>query len=101
LAATARPLEIPGHPADVGFRVYGGTVEELFANAELALICIAGDIDAVEEHEQREIEPTGGDNESLLNAWLAEIVAIVDAEHMTLRRVAMTSLREARIAGIA
>jgi SHS2 domain-containing protein len=94
------PFEILEHPADVGFRAYGATLEELFANAALALISIAGDLHAVEEREQHEIEAVGNDTESLLYAWLAEIVAIADADRLVLRRVVVTLLAEGRVTGI-
>ncbi len=94
-------FEILEHPADVGFRAYGATLAELFANAALALISIAGDLAAIEERERREIAATGSDTESLLYAWLAEIVAVADADRLVLRRVEVTSLEEGRATGIA
>lgn len=97
----AQTFEILEHPADVGFRAYGATLEELFAHAALALITIAGDPAAVAEREQREIEATGEDTESLLYAWLAEIVAVADADRLLFRRIEVTSLREGRVTGIA
>jgi SHS2 domain-containing protein len=94
-------FEILEHPADVGFRAHGATLEELFANAALALLSIAGDLEAIEERERREIEATGSDTESLLYAWLADIVAVADADRLVLRRVEVTSLEEGRVTGIA
>jgi SHS2 domain-containing protein len=94
-------FEILEHPADVGFRAYGATREELFANAALALLSIAGDIDSIEERESREIETTGDDTAELLYAWLAEIVAVADADRLVLRRVAVTVLSEGRVTGVA
>jgi SHS2 domain-containing protein len=94
-------FEILEHPADVGFRAYGATREELFANAALALLSIGGDLERIEERERREIEATGDDTEELLYAWLAEIVAVADADRLVLRRVEVTSLTEQRAAGVA
>jgi SHS2 domain-containing protein len=94
-------FEILEHPADVGFRAYGATLEELFANAALALISIAGDLEVIEERERREIEATGSDTESLLYAWLAEIVAVADADPLVLRRVEVQSIGKGRVTGVA
>src|ERR1700688_2382693 len=94
-------FEILEHPADVCFRAYGATLEELFANAALALISISGEIEKIEEHERREIVATGDDTESLLYAWLAEIVAVADANRLVLRRVEVNSLGEGRVIGAA
>ncbi len=136
----APKFEILEHPADIGFFAYGTTLEELFANAALAMISIAGDIAAVREVERREIEaigedastgntstenalignvsagntgaentegentPTGkseGENtESLLYAWLAEILAVMDAERLALARVEVTQLGGGRVRGV-
>jgi SHS2 domain-containing protein len=94
-------FEILEHPADVDFRAHGATIEELFANAALALISIAGDLEAIEERERREVEATGEDIESLLYAWLAEIVAVADADRLVLGRIEVTSLGEGRVTGAA
>ncbi len=88
-------FEIIEHPADVGFVAYGATLEELFANAALALLSLACELAGVEEREQRELEATGGDNEALLYAWLAEIVAVADAEQLVFRRVEAVELAAA------
>ena len=94
-------FEILEHPADVGFRARGATLEELFANAALALISVAGETRAVEERERRNIEATGDDTESLLYAWLSEIVAVADADRLVLGRVEVTSLGEGQVTGVA
>jgi SHS2 domain-containing protein len=88
------PYEILEHPADVGFLAYGGTLAELFENAALALCSLACAPEKIEEREQREIVAAGADIESLLYAWLAEILAIADGEQLLFRRVQVTSLRE-------
>jgi SHS2 domain-containing protein len=94
-------FEILEHPADVGFRAHGSTLEELFASAALALISIAGEIDAIEDRERREIVATGEDTESVLYAWLADIIAVADADRLVLQRVEVTSLGEGRVTGSA
>jgi SHS2 domain-containing protein len=96
----ASPFEIIEHPADVGFIAYGQTREELFANAALALCSLACDVSGVEERERREIEVTGSDDESLLFAWLAEILAIADAEQMFFRRAEIVELAGGRLRAV-
>lgn len=89
-------FEIIEHPADVGFVAYGTTLEALFQNAALAMLSLAGELDAVEEREQREIEAAGSNRESLLYAWLAEILAVADAEQLVFRRVEVKQLEAGR-----
>lgn len=89
------PFEVIEHPADVGFLAYGATLEEVFANAALAMLSLACELSGIEEREQRELEATGADDEALLYAWLAEILAIADAEQLFFRRVKVTALAPA------
>ncbi len=85
-------FEIIEHPADVGFRAYGATLEELFANSALAMLSLGCALEGVEQREQREIVATGADLESLLYAWLAEILAIGDAEQLVFCRADVSSV---------
>ena len=93
------PFEIIEHPADVGFRCRGRTREELFANAALAMMSLACDPAGIEERAARDIESTGADDESLLYGWLAEILAIADAEQMFFRRAEVTAMVPGRVRG--
>jgi SHS2 domain-containing protein len=93
------PFEIIEHPADVGFLAYGRTLEELFTNAALAMFSLACEPSAIGERERREVELTGGDHENLLFAWLAELLAISDAEQIFFRRAEVTEVREGRVRG--
>lgn len=97
----ALPFEILEHPADVGFLAYGKTLPELFENAALAVLSLACEVDTVREIEHRKIEAVGEDVDSLLYAWLAEILAIMDAERFMMRRVAVAFLDEGRVRGVA
>lgn len=97
--ATETKYEILEHPADVGFRAWGATREELFENAAAALLALACDPEALEERDERTVEATGNDLESLLYAWLAEILAVMDAEKMFFRRVRVAALEADRVRG--
>ena len=94
-------FEVIEHPADVGFRAYGATLEELFAHAGLAMMSLAYELEGVEERKRREIEASGADTESLFYAWLAELLAIADAEHLVFCRVEVTQLGEGQVRGLA
>jgi SHS2 domain-containing protein len=94
-------FEVIEHPADVGFRAYGRTLEELFAHAGLALMSLGYELEGVEERERRELRASGSDTESLLYGWLAEILAVADAEHLVFCRVQVTQLGEGQVCGVA
>ena len=93
------PFEVIEHPADVGFLAYGATLDELFANAALAMLSLGCALDHIEEREHREVAANGADTEALLYAWLADILAVADAEQLVFRRVQVTRLRLAKANG--
>ena len=93
------PFEIIEHPADVGFLAYGATLEELFANAALAMMTLACDPQQLQERESRSIEVTGTDYESLLYGWLAEILAIADTEQLFFCRADVHAVEPGRLRG--
>jgi SHS2 domain-containing protein len=82
LGRSAPSFEILEHPADIGFRAFGGTVAELFENAALALISIGGEIEDVAACEEHHLEATATDYESLLVAWLSEVLYWFDGKRI-------------------
>jgi SHS2 domain-containing protein len=46
------PVEVLGHPADIGFRAFGDTLPEPFARSALAMLSIAADPAAVLSKEE-------------------------------------------------
>lgn len=90
------PYEIIEHPADVGFIACGRTLSELFENAGLAMCSLACALERIEERVQRQILARGADVESLLYAWLAEILAVADGEQLVFRRVSASHIQEPR-----
>jgi len=92
-----RPFEILEHPADVGFRAWGRTREELFENAALALFSLMYELAAVQDRESRAVQVTGQDFEALLYAWLAELLALSEAERYVFGRATVTFLSADRV----
>ena len=73
------------HPSDVGFEVYGDTLEELYANAAIAMYSLMTDVDEIEEEEEREIEINSEDLYSLMFDWLDELIFLFDSESLVMR----------------
>ena len=73
------------HPSDVGFEVYGDTLEELFANAAIAMYSLMTDVDEIEGEEEREIEINSEDLYSLMFDWLDELIFLFDSESLVMR----------------
>ena len=95
-----KKFEIIEHPADVGFIAYGATLGELLENAALAMMSLAVELEGIEERARREIRVSGTDNESLLFDWLAEILAVADAEGLALRRAEVKQTGEGEAHGV-
>lgn len=83
--APAMQFEILEHPADIGFRAYGNSLEELFANCAYALISIVFDPSDVAPAERWDLQAEGGDVESLLVNWLDEVLYYVDTRRIAFR----------------
>src|ERR1039458_4035648 len=78
-------FEILEHPADIGFRAFGGTLEELFANAAVAMISIACEIEDVAPRTEYALSATGTDYESMLVNWLSEVLYWFDGKRRPVR----------------
>jgi len=74
------------HTADIQFRAYGGTIEEVFNNSSVAMfksICDA----KIGEKISKNIEVKGHDLESLMYNFLEELLVIFDSEHFLLSKM--------------
>jgi SHS2 domain-containing protein len=85
-----RPFEILEHPADIGFRAFGADLPELFGNAALAMLSIAGDPQAVEPRHRYAIAVEGADRESLMVDWLNEVLYWFDGKRIAFREFQVT-----------
>lgn len=72
--------------SDVLFEAYGQSLEEVFANAAEAMLAVYCDLQRVEPVKMIEIELEEEDEESLLHAWLRELLVRVELENMFFSR---------------
>lgn len=70
------PLDISG---DVGLRVWGKTLEELFENAATGMYELITNTSQIREVDKRTIVLNGETDESLFVQWLNELVFLFDA----------------------
>lgn len=74
------PFEVLEHTADIGLRVWGGSLEEVFANAALGLAEILGRrAEGSADGSPVAVRVTSTDLEALLVEWLNEI--LFELEH--------------------
>jgi len=63
---------------DVGLKVWGQDLEELFKNAATGMSELITDVSIVPESESREVHVVAESNEDLLVHWLNELVFLFD-----------------------
>ena len=87
-------FEVLDHTADVGIAAHGADDGEAFANAARGMFSLMVDLEEVREAEHQDIEVTAPDQESLLVAWLSELLYLFDARNLLFRRFDISLLEE-------
>jgi SHS2 domain-containing protein len=100
LPGSALTFEILEHPADIGFRAFGGTLASVFESAALALMSIAGEIEDVAAREEYHLEAAGTDYESLLVAWLNEVLYWFDGKRIAFRQFRVHELEPTQVTAV-
>eukprot|EP00898_Chlorokybus_atmophyticus_P003541 jgi/Chlat1/4188/Chrsp27S04282 len=80
------------HTADIQLHAWGACAEEAFANAGLAMFNYMVPIDDVEERVSQQFEASGHDMESLLFAFLDELLFIFSTEFFVCKRLVLNKL---------
>jgi len=70
----SKPFEIIEHTADVGLKIYGGDISELFVNAAVGLFSLIIDLNKVSSDIQIDIDLKDDNKEELLVSWLNELI---------------------------
>jgi SHS2 domain-containing protein len=96
-----RPFDVLEHPADIGFRAFGNDLPDLFANAAMALLSIAGDPEAAEPREEYRIAVESGDRESLMVDWLSEVLYWFDGKRVAFHDLGVTMLTDSGLQAVA
>jgi SHS2 domain-containing protein len=93
-------FEFIDHTADVGVRVWGNSIEELFANAAYAMFSVIANLEAVQETLHQSVEVESGNYEELLVEWLRELLYISSVKEKLFKRFEIKQLEETRLAAI-
>ncbi len=83
------PIE---HTADVGLRIWGRTMKELFEQAGLGLMTLLVDLATVETTESRLVSVEAIDLEEALIAWLQELIYLYEVERFVTREISMETV---------
>ena len=87
-------FKILEHPADIGFRAFGASLPDLFANSALALLSIAGDPEAALPRERYSLSVASSDRDSLLVDWLSEVLFWFDGKRIAFHKFDMIRFTE-------
>jgi SHS2 domain-containing protein len=82
------------HTADWAYRVWGPTLSDLFIQAARGLYSLAGAQIAPEPCVDRTLELQGVDTESLLIAWLNELLNLHESKNLACDRFEIVKLEE-------
>ena len=82
------------HTADTGIIAYGTSLEEAFANAAYGMFTLIADPETVQEKICRHIEVEADDIESLLVAWLNDLLYRLDVERTLFKRFEVRQLND-------
>jgi len=80
------------HTADIGVRVFGETLQEIFVHAAEALFDLLTDLDSIRKDLSREVEVSGSDREDLLVRWLGELLYLCEGEGYLFREFSIFHL---------
>jgi SHS2 domain-containing protein len=90
-------FELFDHTADVGIVAHGSDLKEAYANAAYGMFSLIADLKEVHENIQRDIDVQSLDQESLVVAWLNELLYIFDVEHIIFSRFEIIELSQSQL----
>jgi len=82
------------HTADIGVRVFGKTLKELFENAAFAMFDILADLEGLKGEITQDFELTASNHEELLISWLDELLYNFYAKNIIFYKFEVEELSE-------
>ncbi|MFA5143620.1 MAG: archease [Candidatus Omnitrophota bacterium] len=85
------------HTADIGIRVYGRDLRELFENAAYGMFDVIADLEGIKTAGAEKVEAMGQTAEELLVAWLDELLYRFCTKDIIYSKFEITELSETRL----
>lgn len=89
------------HTGDLGVRVFGGSLPQLFEQSAQALTFILTDPDSLRVQESRKIRLEAKTDEELLITWLNELVYLFDTEGLLFKNYNVLSVHDHHLEALA
>ena len=93
----AAPYEFFEHTADIGVRVSGATLPDLFRNAARAMYEALGDMKTTDRSLPKAVELRAETLEDLLHDWLAELLFEIEVNHMLYDVIEIASVASGKL----
>jgi SHS2 domain-containing protein len=93
-------FEIIEHTADVGIRAFGRSQSEAYANAARGMFSLITDLDSIRAGLSHQIEVEAPDCESLLVAWLNELIFLFDSQQLLFSQFDIQSISNTRLSAL-
>jgi SHS2 domain-containing protein len=93
----SRKFEFIEHTADVGFRAYADTVEELFVCSAEAFFETILSTKSLQDRIERSIEVEAETLDELMVTWLDEFLYLYDTEKLVFKRFRIEPIRQNRL----
>ena len=92
-----KKYEFIEHTADLGFKVYGASLEELFAHAAEAFFEAMVALEGVAEGTERSVEVEADALDDLMVSWLSELLYLFDAERLIFKSFQVKRIENNRL----
>jgi SHS2 domain-containing protein len=92
-----KKFRVLDHTGDLGILVYGGNLEELFANAGEAFFDIITDLGRVREDKEKTIRVENSNLEDLMVNWLGELLYLHDVDGLLFKSFSIDELLGGRL----
>lgn len=85
------------HTADIGVRVFGKDLKELFENAAFAMFDIIADLEGISGDTAVEFDLKAADDEELLVAWLDELLYNFYTKELIFHKFRIDELKDGKL----
>jgi SHS2 domain-containing protein len=89
--------ELIDHTADIGLRIFGGSLPDLFVNAGYALFDVITDINLVNCRHQKRFQLERDSIEELMVEWMSSLLYVFDTELLLFRNFNIISIDDSRL----
>jgi SHS2 domain-containing protein len=96
-----KQYEVIEHTADIGLRIYGRDLQELFRHAALGLFNLMTDVGKIKTQESRTFCLQSQNAGNLLLSWLRELLFTFSVEKWVFKEIVFKNLTERQLEAIA